>query len=157
MIRDSVGHYGLRTSSDDDERFTRGVPVRRERFARGGRGDAGDSGVQPLRARVGAADAEVQVGVCSCGVGGGLCHPTILSQGNRYIASPDLAAKEVTHRDYVAEAVWRTWTWRSEGDLMMNGAFFVEAGSAFTSKFTKQEKIRHFCDKAHFCTEHPNS
>ncbi|KAK8940058.1 hypothetical protein KSP40_PGU018225 [Platanthera guangdongensis] len=73
---------------------------------------------------------------------GGSSHPTILSQGNRYIASPDLAAKEVTHRDYVPEAVWRTWTWRSEGDLMMNGAFFVEAGSAFTSKFTKQEKIK---------------
>ncbi|KAK8952879.1 putative pectate lyase P59 [Platanthera guangdongensis] len=98
MIRDSVGHYGLRTRSDGDERFARGVPVRRERFARGGRGDAGDGGVQPLRARVGAADAEVQVGVCSCGAGGGLCHPTILSQGNRYIASPDLAAKEVTQQ-----------------------------------------------------------
>lgn len=60
---------------------------------------------------------------------GGSQHPTIISQGNRFIAPPSLAAKEVTKRDYAPESVWKQWTWRSEGDLLMNGAFFIESGS----------------------------
>uniref|UniRef100_A0A2N9FAB7 Pectate lyase n=1 Tax=Fagus sylvatica TaxID=28930 RepID=A0A2N9FAB7_FAGSY len=60
---------------------------------------------------------------------GGSQHPTIISQGNRFIAPPNLAAKEVTKRHYVAEDEWKSWTWRSEGDLMMNGAFFVQTGN----------------------------
>ncbi|KAG0455941.1 hypothetical protein HPP92_023729 [Vanilla planifolia] len=73
---------------------------------------------------------------------GGSTHPTIMSQGNRYIAPPNLAAKEVTKRDYAPESVWRSWTWRSEGDLLMNGAFFVESGPAFVRKYTKHEMIK---------------
>ncbi|KAL6953958.1 pectate lyase, partial [Sarracenia purpurea var. burkii] len=34
----------------------------------------------------------------------------------------------VTKRDYAEESEWKNWEWRSEGDLMMNGAFFVESG-----------------------------
>ncbi|KAF4367626.1 hypothetical protein F8388_011265 [Cannabis sativa] len=60
---------------------------------------------------------------------GGSQHPTIISQGNRFIAPQDINCKEVTKRDYAPESVWKTWNWRSEGDLMMNGAFFVESGS----------------------------
>ncbi|KAG6686789.1 hypothetical protein I3842_11G038900 [Carya illinoinensis] len=59
---------------------------------------------------------------------GGSQHPTILSQGNRFIAPPKAFCKEVTKRDYAPESVWKTWDWRSEGDLMMNGAFFVQSG-----------------------------
>ncbi|KAA8530322.1 hypothetical protein F0562_005031 [Nyssa sinensis] len=59
---------------------------------------------------------------------GGSSNPTIISQGNRFIAPPNPAAKEVTKRDYTLESTWKSWTWRSEGDLMMNGAFFVESG-----------------------------
>ncbi|KAG9451826.1 hypothetical protein H6P81_004730 [Aristolochia fimbriata] len=59
---------------------------------------------------------------------GGSMHPTIISQGNRYIAPPDMAAKEVTKRDYAPESEWRSWTWKSEGDLMLNGAFFRQSG-----------------------------
>ncbi|KAJ8649368.1 hypothetical protein MRB53_002391 [Persea americana] len=58
---------------------------------------------------------------------GGSSHPTILSQGNRYIAPQMDWAKEVTKR-LVAEAAWQNWDWRSEGDLMRNGAFFRESG-----------------------------
>ncbi|XP_011013803.1 PREDICTED: pectate lyase-like [Populus euphratica] len=61
---------------------------------------------------------------------GGSQHPTIISQGNRFIAPPDLACKEVTKRDYAVESVWKSWNWRSEGDLMLNGAFFVQSGNA---------------------------
>lgn len=34
----------------------------------------------------------------------------------------------MTKRDYAPESVWRTWNWRSENDLMMNGAFFTQSG-----------------------------
>lgn len=40
---------------------------------------------------------------------------------------------QVTKRDYADESVWKSWTWRSENDLMMNGAFFVESGSPVTN------------------------
>ncbi|KAK4477624.1 hypothetical protein RD792_016862 [Penstemon davidsonii] len=67
---------------------------------------------------------------------GGSQHPTIISQGNRYIAPPDQPfAKEVTKREYAPESVWKQWTWRSEGDLFMGGAFFVQSGDGtWTSK-----------------------
>lgn len=60
---------------------------------------------------------------------GGSQHPTILSQGNRFIAPP--------------ESVWKSWTWRSQGDLMMNGAFFVESGDPnfdFSNKYVIRAK-----------------
>lgn len=59
---------------------------------------------------------------------GGSKNPTIVSQGNRFIAPPDIKLKEVTKREYSPEPVWKSWSWRSEGDLMMNGAFFVQSG-----------------------------
>ncbi|KAL8471523.1 hypothetical protein ACS0TY_028966 [Phlomoides rotata] len=69
---------------------------------------------------------------------GGSMHPTIISQGNRFIAPPETTnrfAKEVTKREYVPESVWSKWTWRSQGDLFMRGAFFVQSGDPdYTSK-----------------------
>ncbi|XP_075519484.1 pectate lyase-like [Primulina tabacum] len=59
---------------------------------------------------------------------GGSQHPTILSQGNRFIAPQNPFAKEVTKRDYAPESTWKNWIWKSEGDLMMNGAFFTQSG-----------------------------
>ncbi|CAI0453526.1 unnamed protein product [Linum tenue] len=60
---------------------------------------------------------------------GGSKHPTIISQGNRFIAPPEKELKQVTKRDYAAETEWRNWIWRSEGDLFMNGAYFIESGN----------------------------
>ncbi|XP_030447198.1 pectate lyase-like [Syzygium oleosum] len=65
---------------------------------------------------------------------GGSSQPTIISQGNRFIAPPNLAAKEVTKRDYASPNEWRNWTWRSQGDLLMNGAFFVQSGKPLMKK-----------------------
>lgn len=59
---------------------------------------------------------------------GGSQHPTILSQGNRFVAPDNAFAKEVTKRDYAAESVWKNWVWKSEGDVMQNGAFFKQSG-----------------------------
>ncbi|XP_059645211.1 pectate lyase-like [Cornus florida] len=73
---------------------------------------------------------------------GGSQHPTILSQGNRFIAPPNPAAKEVTKRDYAPESVWKNWLWRSEGDLLMNGAFFRQSGDPKLA-FTKSDLVDH--------------
>ncbi|GAB4860712.1 Probable pectate lyase P59 [Ancistrocladus abbreviatus] len=59
---------------------------------------------------------------------GGSKHPTIVSQGNRFIAPPNQFAKEVTKREYAPESEWKNWLWISEHDLLMNGAFFIESG-----------------------------
>ncbi|XP_010242445.1 PREDICTED: pectate lyase [Nelumbo nucifera] len=65
---------------------------------------------------------------------GGSSNPTIISQGNRFIAPPTEAAKQVTNRNYAPESVWKHWTWRSEGDLMMNGAYFIQSGKPIKKK-----------------------
>ncbi|GAA0149018.1 hypothetical protein Leryth_022448 [Lithospermum erythrorhizon] len=59
---------------------------------------------------------------------GGSMHPFILSQGNRFVAPNDNKAKEVTKRDNAGKGEWQKWNWKSENDLMMNGAFFVQSG-----------------------------
>ncbi|KAJ1386887.1 Pectin lyase fold/virulence factor [Sesbania bispinosa] len=60
---------------------------------------------------------------------GGSSGPTILSQGNRFIAPNNDAAKEITHRDYATPEVWKNWQWTSEMDLFMNGAKFTASGA----------------------------
>ncbi|GAB4839957.1 hypothetical protein Ancab_020667 [Ancistrocladus abbreviatus] len=74
---------------------------------------------------------------------GGSMNPTIISQGNRFIAPPDERAKEVTKR-YVAESVWKSWNWRSENDVLMNGAFFRESGSPVVNHPYKDKMIPPF-------------
>nr|P40973.1 RecName: Full=Pectate lyase; Flags: Precursor [Lilium longiflorum]AAA33398.1 pectate lyase [Lilium longiflorum]CAA78976.1 pectate lyase [Lilium longiflorum] len=73
---------------------------------------------------------------------GGSQHPTIISQGNRYIAPHIEAAKEVTKRDYAEPAEWSKWTWKSQGDLFVSGAFFVESGGPFENKYSKKDLIK---------------
>ncbi|CAM8909825.1 unnamed protein product [Rhodiola kirilowii] len=73
---------------------------------------------------------------------GGSTHPTIISQGNRFIAPNNGLAKQVTHRDYATEDTWKHWTWRSEGDLMMNGAIFVQSGSPLQKKYGRHDMIK---------------
>ncbi|KAH7858744.1 hypothetical protein Vadar_027479 [Vaccinium darrowii] len=74
---------------------------------------------------------------------GGSSQPTIISQGNRFIAPPNPDAKLITHRDYAAEEEWSKWQWRSEGDVMMNGAFFVESGEPLKGNpFSRLEMIK---------------
>ncbi|PKI33596.1 hypothetical protein CRG98_046007 [Punica granatum] len=44
--------------------------------------------------------------------------------------------------DYAPESVWKSWNWRSEGDLLLNGAFFVQSGSPFTTRMNKKDVIK---------------
>ncbi|KAF3780143.1 Pectate lyase [Nymphaea thermarum] len=60
---------------------------------------------------------------------GGSADPTIISQGNRFLAPNTRFDKEVTKREYTPESEWMHWNWVSEGDLMLNGAYFRPSGS----------------------------
>ncbi|MED6192069.1 hypothetical protein PIB30_006567 [Stylosanthes scabra] len=64
---------------------------------------------------------------------GGTSNPTILSQGNRFNAPNNDAAKEVTHRGNVKPEVWSKWQWQSEYDRLDNNARFVESGAPITN------------------------
>ncbi|KAL6181582.1 hypothetical protein ACLB2K_048235 [Fragaria x ananassa] len=68
---------------------------------------------------------------------GGSSHPTILSQGNRYIAPENEAAKEVCYRVNTDKSVWKNWNWHSDKDLFVNGATFTESGGPVHSIDTK--------------------
>ncbi|KAK7271741.1 hypothetical protein RJT34_27887 [Clitoria ternatea] len=68
---------------------------------------------------------------------GGSSGPTILSQGNRFNAPNNNAAKEITHRDYASPSVWKNWRWQSEMDLFMNGATFTASGSPIKLAYKK--------------------
>ncbi|TMW98219.1 hypothetical protein EJD97_004355 [Solanum chilense] len=72
---------------------------------------------------------------------GGSGNPTINSQGNRYIAPFDPFAKEVTKRVDTDEGKWRNWNWRSEGDVMANGAYFVASGEEVEIKYEKAYSV----------------
>ncbi|CAF2047597.1 hypothetical protein HID58_035432 [Brassica napus] len=73
---------------------------------------------------------------------GGSGNPTINSQGNRYIAPSDPSAKEVTKRvDSKDDGEWSNWNWRTEGDLMENGAFFVASGGGVSALYSKASSV----------------
>uniref|UniRef100_A0A2P2N0C7 Pectate lyase n=1 Tax=Rhizophora mucronata TaxID=61149 RepID=A0A2P2N0C7_RHIMU len=51
---------------------------------------------------------------------------------------------KVTKREYASEDEWKNWNWVSEGDLMMNGAFFVQSGNPKASKqISRHEMINY--------------
>lgn len=91
---------------------------------------------------------------------GGSAAPTINSQGNRYIALENsnnkevifrsrgqvkgeldavlltaICERQVTKRMDSEESEWRGWNWRSEGDLLVNGAFFVTSGAEISPQY----------------------
>lgn len=72
---------------------------------------------------------------------GGSMNPTVNSQGNRYTAPSDMNAKEVTKRVNTDEKVWDSWNWRTEGDIMVNGAFFVPSGTGRDGKYAKASSV----------------
>nr|GMD02921.1 putative pectate lyase 2 [Ipomoea batatas] len=65
---------------------------------------------------------------------GGSAGPTILSEGNYFVASDDVAPqnKEVTKRE-INNGGWKAWKWRSTKDVFLNGAYFVPSGYGICS------------------------
>ncbi|KAK6947084.1 Pectate lyase [Dillenia turbinata] len=69
---------------------------------------------------------------------GGSANPTINSQGNIFIASDSDSSKEVTKRESQGGyEEWKNWNWRSDGDLMLNGAFFTPSGEETPESYAK--------------------
>uniref|UniRef100_A0A7N0T6T5 Pectate lyase n=1 Tax=Kalanchoe fedtschenkoi TaxID=63787 RepID=A0A7N0T6T5_KALFE len=73
---------------------------------------------------------------------GGSANPTINSQANRYTAPSDPDAKEVTKRVDTDEREWTGWNWRTEGDVMVNGAFFVPSGAGASAVYAKASSVQ---------------
>ncbi|KAL3821124.1 hypothetical protein ACJIZ3_007029 [Penstemon smallii] len=73
---------------------------------------------------------------------GGSANPTINSQGNIFIASDDDSTKEVTKRETIpGDDEWKNWNWRSDGDLLMNGARFTTSGNEASGSYTKASSM----------------
>ncbi|RVW47988.1 putative pectate lyase 12 [Vitis vinifera] len=50
-------------------------------------------------------------------------------------------AKEVTKRVDTDEKKWRDWNWRSEGDILVNGAFFIASGETVEVLYEKAYSV----------------
>ncbi|MED6188052.1 hypothetical protein PIB30_082354 [Stylosanthes scabra] len=72
---------------------------------------------------------------------GGSADPTINSQGNRFLAPMGPFAKEVTKRVLKDESTWKNWNWRSDGDLMLNGAYFTSSGAANAASYARASSL----------------
>ncbi|KAI5565943.1 hypothetical protein BDE02_14G152900 [Populus trichocarpa] len=72
---------------------------------------------------------------------GGSANPTINSQGNRYLAPANAFAKEVTKRVDTETGVWSHWNWRSEGDLLLNGAYFIPSGAGAAASYARASSL----------------
>ncbi|CAA6666514.1 unnamed protein product [Spirodela intermedia] len=72
---------------------------------------------------------------------GGSANPTINSQGNRYLAPTNPFAKEVTKRVDTPSAAWKGWNWRSEGDLLLNGAYFTPSGAGASGSYSRASSL----------------
>ncbi|MED6186847.1 hypothetical protein PIB30_070637 [Stylosanthes scabra] len=73
---------------------------------------------------------------------GGNQNPTIISEGNRFIAPENRFAKEITKREYTEESIWKNWQWRSINDEYLNGAFFIESGPELKNRpFSSKDMI----------------
>lgn len=40
-----------------------------------------------------------------------------------------------------AEGTWADWNWRTDGDIMVNGAYFVPSGAGSSSQYAKAESV----------------
>ncbi|KAG2403238.1 pectate lyase [Vigna angularis] len=63
------------------------------------------------------------------------------ANGNRYNAPVNPFAKEVTKRVETAESQWKGWNWRSEGDLLLNGAFFTPSGAGASASYARASSL----------------
>ncbi|KAI7741997.1 hypothetical protein M8C21_024064 [Ambrosia artemisiifolia] len=72
---------------------------------------------------------------------GGSASPTINSQGNRFLAPNSHNSKEVTKREEASDDEWKQWNWRSEGDLMLNGAYFTPSGTGTSKSYARASSL----------------
>ncbi|KAI3685147.1 hypothetical protein L6452_34381 [Arctium lappa] len=115
MIRDSTTHYGFRTRSDGDGISLFGaVNVWIDHISM--------SNCQ---------DGLIDLVEGSTAVTISNCHFTHHNDVLLFGASdthPQDKIMQVTKRTHAPESEWRHWIWKSDGDLLTNGAFFIPSG-----------------------------
>lgn len=47
----------------------------------------------------------------------------------------------MTKREDTAVSEWKHWNWRSEGDLMLNGAFFTPSGAGASKSYARASSL----------------
>lgn len=47
----------------------------------------------------------------------------------------------MTKRVDTNEGEWSDWNWRTEGDMMVNGAFFVPSGNGISDEYAKASSV----------------
>ena len=48
---------------------------------------------------------------------------------------------QVTKHEDAPESEWRGWNWRSDGDLLLNGAFFTPSGAGASSSYARASSL----------------
>ena len=48
---------------------------------------------------------------------------------------------QVTKRVDTADSIWQHWNWRSERDLMLNGAFFTSSGAGAAASYARASSL----------------
>ena len=48
---------------------------------------------------------------------------------------------QVTKRVETSESQWKSWNWRSEGDLMLNGAYFTASGAGASASYARASSL----------------
>ncbi|PPD98442.1 hypothetical protein GOBAR_DD04528 [Gossypium barbadense] len=82
-------------------------------------------------------DKQMQVTIAYNHFGKGL-----IQRMPRYFKSPmNPFAKEVTKRVETAESKWKNWNWRSEGDLLVNGAYFTPSGAGASASYARASSL----------------
>ena len=49
--------------------------------------------------------------------------------------------EQVTKRVDTDESEWKGWNWRSEGDLLLNGAYFTPSGAGASASYAKASSL----------------
>uniref|UniRef100_A0A0E0HSX5 Pectate lyase domain-containing protein n=1 Tax=Oryza nivara TaxID=4536 RepID=A0A0E0HSX5_ORYNI len=71
---------------------------------------------------------------------GGSKNPTIISQGNRYTAPPNLTAKQITKHLGAAEEEWKNWVYMALGGGP--GTYFTTSDDATQKQFSNKDLIK---------------
>lgn len=48
---------------------------------------------------------------------------------------------QVTKHEDAPESEWKGWNWRTEGDLMLNGAFFTPSGAGAGASYARASSL----------------
>lgn len=47
----------------------------------------------------------------------------------------------MTKHEDAGESEWKKWNWRTEGDLMVNGAYFTASGAEASSNYARASSL----------------